>query len=621
MDPVRFGEGFELDPGAFVLRRSGEALKLERIPMEILLLLMERRGQLVTREQIVERVWGKGVHLDVDNSINGAIRKIRQVLHDDPEHPRFIRTITGRGYRFTGAVAPARPPAPVVAEVPVPPPVLPARLRSRVWIASGLGLLVVVAAGAIVMTRARGVPPPRVMVAVLPFDNLTGDAKQEYFSDGLTEEMITRLGERDPQYLGVIARGSVMHYKAAHAPLEQVARELGVQYLLEGGVQRDADEFRITAQLIRARDQTQVWSRQYDRRPADLLALQDEIAQTIANEIQSSVGRHGSPAPSDSPTAVPAFAAYDLYLRGEYALNKRTVPDLDTATRYFLAAVVKDPSYARAYAALADAYSLLAGYSAVPPAAMYTKARAAVLRALELDPLMPEAHTAFALIVQNSDLDWQTAEREFQRAIQLNPNYATAHHWYAEHLMWRGRFDEALRESERARQLDPLSLIIAADNGAILLYARQYDRAIAKCKSILELDPEFPRAHLIERAYVEKGMFAEALADVQQRRTALSAPVYWSELAYVYGRAGRAAEARAALRELQRSARQEPVQALFFAGAYAGLRDTGQTIAWLERAYAEHPSELTTLKVEPGWDFARGQPRFKRLLERAGLGN
>jgi TolB-like protein/DNA-binding winged helix-turn-helix (wHTH) protein/Flp pilus assembly protein TadD len=625
MDAVRFGEGFELDPGAYVLRRSGEALKLERIPMEILLLLTEHRGQLVTREQIVERVWGKGVHLDADNSINGAIRKIRQVLHDDPEHPHFIRTVTGRGYRFTAPVAPLHPPSSVTQSAPAPRPAPERRSRRRLWIASSLALLILVAAGGVVMTRGRNAPPQRVMVAVLPFDNLTGDVKQEYFSDGLTDAMITQLGERDPQYLGVIARASVMHYKTSRAPLEQIARELGVQYLLEGGVRRDANQFRITAQLIRARDQTQVWSRQYDRPPADLLTLQDEIAQAIANEIQSSLGgdgsRRGAPAASDASAATPAFAAYDLFLRGEYALNKRTVPDLKTAIRYFKAAVAKDTSYARAYAALANSYSLLAGYSALPPKAIYAKARAAGVKALALDSLLPEAHTAFALIVQNSGLDWQTAEREFRRAIELNPNYATAHHWYAEQLMWRGRFDEALRESERARQLDPLSLIIAADNGAILFYARQYDRAIAKWQSILELDPEFPRAHLIISAYIEKGMYVEALADVERRRPVLTAPVYWSELASIYGRAGRVAEARAALGKLLQSAGHQTVQASYLAGAYSGLRDTAQTITWLERAYAEHPSELVTLKVEPAWDFARGQLRFKRLLERTGLSN
>ena len=613
MTAVRFGDSFELDPAAYLLRRSGQTLRLERIPMEILLLLLEHRGELVTREQIVERVWGKDTFLDADNSINGAIRKIRQVLKDDPEHPRFIQTVTGRGYRF---VAPLR-------DIEAPATATARRAPARLWIAAGLVVLVVgAAAAAVVSLRPRSAPAAkRVMVAVLPFDNLTGDVRQEYFSDGLTEEMITQLGERDPEHLGVIARTSVMHYKNDRAPMDRIARELGVEYVLEGSVRRSRNDIRVTAQLIRAADQSPLWARQYDRTPADLLTLQGEIAQAIANEIQSSLGGDGGRGGAPAPTATPAFAAYDLYLRGAFLLNKRTVPDLHLAIRFFGAAIAKDTSYARAYAALANSYSLLGGYSALPPKAIYARARVAALRALQLDSLLPDAHTAFALIVQNSSMDWQTAEREFRRAIELNPNYATAHHWYAEQLMWRGRFDEALRESERARRLDPLSLIIAADNGAIWFYARQYDRAIAKWQSILEVDPEFPRAHLIISAYIEKGMYAEALADVERRRHVIAAPVYWSELASIYGRAGRVAEARAALGKLLESAGHQTVQASYIAGAYSALRDTAQTITWLERAYAEHPSEIVTLKVEPAWDFARGQPRFKRLLERIGLAN
>jgi len=614
---LQFGESFELDPGAYQLRRSGQTLKLERIPMEILLLLTQHRGQLVTREQIVERIWGKEVYLDVDNSINGAIRKIRQILKDDPEHPRFIQTVTGRGYRFIAALRDSvelRADAAAVS--------LRARSRSRVWIAAGLALLVLVAGGAVVLVRSRALPPERrVMVAVLPFDNLTGDARQEYFSDGLTEEMITQLGERDPEHLGVIARTSVMHYKGDRAPLDQIVRELGVQYVLEGSVRRDPNDIRITAQLIRVSDQSQVWARQYDRKAADLLTLQGEIARAITSEIESSLGRPTATLRSDSSQAAHAFAAYDLYLRGTYDLNKRRVPDLEAAVAYFEQATNADPQYARAYAALADAYVLLGGYSTRPPQDLYLKARAAAQRALDLDSSLAEAHTAFALIVQNSDLDWQTAEREFRRAIALNPNYATAHHWYAEHLMWRGRFAEALQESERARQLDPLSLIIAADNGFILYCARQYDRAIEKWRSVLAVDPDFPRAHLIQAAYMEKGMVAEARADFEHLRTKPSTPVYWAVVTSLQAGSGHPAEARAALAELLRAIRREPVAAVYVAGAYASIGDRDQAFAWLERAYAEHPSELISLKVEPGWDPLRGDPRFQRLLERVGLAN
>ncbi len=458
------------------------------------------------------------------------------------------------------------------------------------------------------------------MVAVLPFENLTGDTRQEYFSDGLTEEMITQLGERDPAHLGVIARTSVMHYKNARAPIDQIVRELGVQYVLEGSVRRDANHVRVTAQLIRATDQTQLWARQYDRPPADLLALQDEIAQAIATEIESSLGRPAVLARGDSVrSSAGVFEAYDLYLRGEYLLNTRKVADIEQAIRYFQEATAADSTYARAYAALANANTLLVGYSAHPPQTMIANARAAALRALQLDPALPEAHTAYALIVQNYDWDWTTADREFRRAIALNPNYATAHHWYAEHLMWLGRFDEALQESERARRLDPLSLIIAADNGAILYFARRYDAAIKKWRSVLQSDPDFPRAHVIILAYVEKQMFAAALADMESQRRLIEPPAYWAGVAYVLGRAGRTAEARAALDSLRRTAARHPIQAGAVAWAYVGIGDKTYTLDWLDSAYVQHSNDMTTLRVNPAFDLVRGEPRYQRLLERVGL--
>jgi TolB-like protein len=296
-----------------------------------------------------------------------------------------------------------------------------------------------------------------LMLAVLPFENLTGDASQDYFSDGMTEEMITELGGLNPEHLGVIARTSVMFYKHNPKPLEQVGRELGVQYVLEGSVRRSADQVRVTGQLIRVQDQTHLWARQYDRELKDLLKLQSEIAGEISQEIQTALGNHSAITPLSRPLLSPQeLEAHDLYLKGQYFWNKRTADGFERAITYFQQAIVKDPSYARAYAGLADSYALIGGYTGIEQPEFAANAKTAALRALQLDPGLPEAHTAFALVAQNYNLDWQTAEKEYQRAIALNPNYSTAHHWYAEHLAWRGRFDEALAESERARQLDPL---------------------------------------------------------------------------------------------------------------------------------------------------------------------
>ena len=609
----------ELDRLAYQLRRSGRALKLERIPLDILFLLAERPGRLVTREEITERIWGKGAYLDVDNSINGAVRKIRQVLKDDPEQPRFIQTVTGRGYRFVAPVlepgdASQEPAAAPRAPSPASPP-----SHRKAWLAVALVLPLLVAALVWSRGRTQEGRAGRVMLAVLPFQNLTGDESQEYFSDGLTEEMITQLGNRDPAGIGVIARASVMHFKRTLKPPERIGRELGVQYVLLGSVRRDASAVRVTAQLIRTRDHAQLWAHQYDRQLSGLLTLQDEIAREITDAIESSLGAR-APASRIAIGPAPAPDAYDLFLRGQYFLNKRTDADLATAAGYFERATGRDSSFARAWAALAAADVLGAVYTTRPPQELVARARAAALKALALNPSLPEAHAALALIVQNHDWDWQTSEREFRQAIALNPNYATAHHWYAEHLMWRGRFDEALQESERARQLDPLSLIIAADNGAILYFARRYDRAIDRLRSVRAVDPTMSRTQLLVAVYAEDGKFDQALAEEERWRPMVPAAVHWATLAYVYGRAGRAGEARHSIEELVRGSQREPVQARVFAWSYAGVRDTEQTVRWLEKAYAEHSGEMVSLKVNPGYDFLRGDPRFQRLVERVGLG-
>ena len=629
---IRLAEGYELDMAAYELRRSGDVLKLERIPMEILLFLIEQRGQLVTREEIANRIWGKDVNVDTDNSINGAIRKIRRVLRDDSDSPRFIQTITGRGYRFIAAVdmpaseLSAGPTVKAVSDVPESVPtaaVSKSRFRRwPVWLGVSVFLIAVTAIWFLRSSFSDRVRPSsgRLMLAVLPFENLTGDAAQEYFSDGMTEEMISQLGNLDAQHLGVIARTSVMHYKHSSEPLDQIGRELGVQYVLEGSIRRDSDRVRITAQLIQLKDQTHLWARQYDRELNHLLGLQGEIAHEVSAEIQSALWEHKPVTqPIQQPLSTQNYDAYDLYLKGQYFWNKRTGEGFERAIDYYQQAIAKDPNYARAYAGLADSYALLAPYGMASPNEDMPKARAAALRALELDKDLPEAHTALALIVQNYDYDWQTAGREFQRAIELNPNYATAHHWYAEHLMWRGHFDEALRESERARQLDPLSLIIATDNGAILLYSRQYDRALEKLRAVRELDPSFARvAGLTVRAYQQKGMFAEALGELEKARPPYSS---WtiSELAYIYGRTGQQAQAGLALAKLEQLDRRQPVDPIVFVGPYIGMDNKDQAFVWLNKAYAQHSNELTGLKVDPIYDPLRSDPLFQDLLRRVGL--
>lgn len=465
-------------------------------------------------------------------------------------------------------------------------------------------------------------PAARLMLAVLPFENLTGDAGQDYFSDGLTEEMIAQLGHMDPEHLGVIARTSVMHYKHGQEQLAQIGRELAVQYVLEGSVRRDSGKVRITAQLVQIKDQTPVWSREYDRELSGLLALQGEIAQEIADEIQSILGSGHKRIPADRKPAVSpnSYEAYDLYLRGRYFWNKRTEKDLQQAAEYFQQAIAKDPNYARAYAGLADTFALMSSWYYVKPNEFMPKARAAVLKALQIDDSLAEAHTSLALIAGNYDYDWQTAENEYRRAIQLDPQYATAHQWYAECLSFQGRFDHALAESERARQLDPLSLIIVTDQAAILYFSRQYDRAIEELRGVLAMEPNYERASFIlSYAYVEKGMFAEALAEITKWRDADGTPA-WEAQAYVYGRAGQRKQAWQALanwEQWNRTSRQPATATLLMAYVAAGKQD--EAVAWLQKAIQEHSPALTTLKVEPALDPLRGDPRFQDVLRRVGL--
>ena len=577
---LKIGEDATLDARAYELRRAGRTVKLERIPMELLLFLAEQRGRLVAREEIVERIWGKDVHLDADNSINSAIRKIRHALRDDPERPRVIQTVAGKGYRFIAPVVeipgPAQssgftPPSPTPlsappAPIPSPAPQLSIETdaKPRRWLlALAATTVLLVATGVFLAGQSRRAqasrPAGRLMLAVLPFQNLTGDPGQDYLSDGMTEEIIAQLGRVDPQRLGLIARTSVMTYKNTRKRLDEIARELSVQLVLEGTVRRDADRLRVSAQLIQAGDQTHLWARQYDREPGTLLALQSEIAREVVDEIRLTLGerrsRPDSP-PSPPPASAETDAAYDLYLRAQYFWNKRTIDGLKQAIDYCGQAIAADAGYAPAYAGLAKSYALLGGYSGESQIEFMAKARAAALRALELDPHLPDAHTALALVVQNYDWDWETAEQEFQRALELNSNSATAHHWYFEHLAFRGRFDEARTESERARQLDPLSLAIAVDTALIDYYSRRYDRAAAKLEAVLAMDPTFPRAHLVRNAYVELGRFDDALADIQADTAGAGSLWNSSCLAYVHGRAGRTAEAGREVARLLKRARR-----------------------------------------------------------------
>jgi TolB-like protein/DNA-binding winged helix-turn-helix (wHTH) protein/Tfp pilus assembly protein PilF len=644
----RFGP-YEAHSRTRELYKHGAKLKLRPQPVRLLNLLLSRPGEVVTREQLREALWSAETFVDFQHSLNTSVKELRAALNDSVAKPQYIQTLPRLGYRFIAPVEivdPAAASGIAVSQSVQTVHAARAGVQSAStsngssnsagdhsvprwsWALEGISLLLIVVVLFYSFShRSRAAlvqqTPGRVMVAVMPFQNLTGDAGEEYLSDGLTEEMIARLGGLDTEHLGVIARTSVMHYKHTSEPLDQIGRELGVQYLLEGSVRREGDNVRIAAQLIQMKDQTHIWSQQYDRERNSLLALEGEIAQHIAGEVlvtldtSKSIGLKSQPAQN---LTAEAYEAHDLYLRGRYFWNKRTPQALAQAAGYFQQAIAKDPSYAPAYAGLADAYSLMSSFDSAKPSEVMPKARAAALRALELDDNLAEAHASRALIAQNFDWDWTTAEREYRRAIQLNPNYATAHHWYAECLALQGRFEEASFEMARARQLDPLSLIMAADNGAILYFSRQYDPAIRQLQVVLEMERNFPRAHVLDYAYLQTGQFDLALKDIESWRQIDDTPLPLATLAVVYGRSGHNEEAKRIIAELEDRNRRGPADIAPALVAHMGLlEDKEQALAYLEKACEERATLLTALKVDPLYDPLRSDPRFQSILHKVGL--
>jgi TolB-like protein/DNA-binding winged helix-turn-helix (wHTH) protein/Tfp pilus assembly protein PilF len=632
-DRVYEFDEFILDPKKRVLRLRHERVPLTPKAFEMLLVMVQSKGLLMTKDELIKAVWADSF-LE-DSNLTQIVFVLRKALGETPDR-RYILTVQGQGYRFVADVneilgSPTADSGRADEGLPrAEPSEATDSYHSRVrrpWLLIGgaVGiLLIAVATG--YQRWSRGTQPQvsrdRVMLAVLPFQNLTGDPGQDYFSDGMTEEMISQLGNLDPQHLGVIARTSVMRYKSNQPPLEQIGRELGVQYVLEGSVRRDSDKVRFTAQLVQIKDQTHIWAQTYDRSLNNLLVLQGEIAQEISDEIQLTLGDHKKLTPSShlSSSSPGTYEAYDLYLKGRYFWNQRSIEGFHRAIGYFQLSIAKDPNYARAYAGLADSYTLLNSYSGAPQTELMPKARAAALKALELDESLAEAHTSLGLITENYDWDWPTAEKEYRRAIELNPNYATAHQWYAEYLTWLGRFDEAFRESEKARQLDPLSLIIAVDNGQILYYSRQYDRAIAKFRTVIEMDPDF-RNGLLLAPFEQKGMYAQALSDCERwrRRSSAVSPFNLAAIAYIYGRSGHHVQARHAMAKLEELNRRQPLDPAVISWGYLGMSDNNQALLWLEKAYAQHSNAMTTLKVESRYDPLRSDPRFQDLIRRVGL--
>ena len=624
-------DDFTLDQSRYRLHRGERLLRLEKLPMELLILLVQRGGELVSREEIAERLWGKDVFVDIDHSINTAVRKIRQVLKDDPEKPRFLETVVGKGYRFAAPVICRNGASVSQAEVPVAPvrageeTTLPSTESQRrsvpLWkVIGAVGVLAsLIVAGVWFRGRtAKSAARPAIKsIAVLPLKYLSGDPSQEYLADGMTEELIGRLSRIHD--LRVISRTSVMHYKDTQLSMPEIARTLRVDALVEGSVIKEGNRIRVHAQLIRGATDEHFWSETYDRELRDVLALESDVAQSIAGKVEVTVTgqeRERLAAVRSVPPEV-----YESYLKGRFALDKSNRrADVDESIRYFEQAIKIDPTFAPAYVGLADAYDRLATvFIGVRPWEMRPKVVEAAHKALELDSEVAEAYVPLA-DVQQQQWQWADAEAGYRRALELNPNDAAAHRGLAHWLLFQGRIDEALTWSRRARELDPLG-DSTTGMGWILFCARRYDEAIPELRSKLALRPDDALAlWVLGFVFVADNRPEEAIPALEKAVSVSDrSPGIMGVLVAAYAHAGRQTDALRLLAELKTRNQKGYVPAAAFITAYLGLGDYNEAFVWFERAYQEQSNILQFLKVHPFFDPVRDDPRFKDLVHRVGL--
>ena len=601
--PLRFGV-FELDVRAGELRKHGLRVRLQEQPLQILSILLERSGEVVTREELQRRLWPADTFVDFDHGLNKAINKIREALGDSASSPRFVETVARRGYRFIAEVraadaAPVRSPElPIrplaAAEAAESPDVKLApwhRLQPLAWKTSVIVLFVLTASLAAWALHFRDRPFAVIRsLAVLPLESLSSDASQDYFADGMTDELISDLGQLSA--LRVISRTSVMVYKRARKPLREIARELNVDAVVEGTVFRSGDQVRITAQLIEAASDKHLWSQSYEGEVRDTLALQSKVAKAIAEQVRINLNPQEQATLKSIKVVKPE--AYESYLKGRYFWNKRTADGLKVALAYFNQSIEEDPTFARAYSGLADTYALLGDweYAVMSPAEALPKAKAAAIKALELDSTLGEAHNSLAFSLDVFDWNLDSAGKEFRRAIELNPGYATAHQWYASHLIVLGRNAEAISEMRKAESLDPLSLIMGADLAEFLVISHSYDESIRESRKTIEMDPNFALAHnQLGQAYLQKHMLDDATAELLKAvQLSGNSPTCMANLARAYVASGRRSEAVALLNDLKRRSNSSYSHASEIAAVYTALADTDQAMSWLQRGYEERLS-------------------------------
>lgn len=644
----RFGV-FEVDPRAGEISKHGLKLRLRGRPFEMLVALLEHAGEVMTREELQARLWRADTTVDFDHGLNTSVNRLREILGDAAENPRFVETVPRRGYRFIAPVEVVAVPARVVSVLdvgPVAPAIAPPLEHSEPVVgaptvlragespaAAGpgfrarwlpwAGIATVVLAVLVSLLWLRGIraaatpPEGRVMVAVLPFQDLSGAADDSHFSDGITEEMIAQLGALRPNRIGVIARTTVMQYRQSSKDVMEIGRELGVDYVLEGSVRRADTQVRITAKLVQVSDQTQLWAGSFDATLSNVLALQRSVASSIADTLAGEVLRGPDRMAMRAPVG---FDAWEAYSRGRSFRERATVEDAYKGIAAFKKAIALDPKFALAYAGLADCYRLLAapGWEAERPSGLLEPAHAATAEALALAPDLAEAYAARGMIRFTGDWDLDGADADLRRAVAINPSLAQAHHYRSSVLTAAGRTDEAIRAAQRARELDPLSATVNATLGIRYYYAGRYAEAREQLRGVTDVSPQFGVSYwgLAVTAYAE-GHADEAVSSMR-RAVELSGPSSYMRawLGFFLGRAGHRADAEAVLASLERESQATYVSPFHFALVTLGLGRDEETISWLERAYDDGSGWMTFLRVQPEFAPLAGNPRFVKLVSR-----
>ena len=603
---------FEVDIRRGEVRQDGKPISLQEKPLQVLLALLENPGVLVSREELHGRLWPTDTFVGFDEGLNTAVRKLRHGLNDSVDTPQYIETVPKRGYRF---IAPVEF-APEAAQRTDPLERADHRRRRRAVLAAAVAILVTALVAGGLLLRTRKGSTSFSSIVVLPLEQLSGDASQEYFADGMTDAITTNLAKI--KSLRVISRTSATQFKGRHPSIRQIAEQLGVDVVVEGSVVRSGERVRITAQLIDAHHDRHLWAESFEGGLSDILMLQSTVAASIARQIGANLS------PTDharSDTLRPVNPeAYEEYLRGRFYWSKYTVDGWTNAIPHFQAAVASDPGYAAAHVGLADCYMLLAVYQELPPNDAMPRGIAAIERALALDPDLGEAHYSLAFARMAYDYDWAGAEKEFRLGLDLNPNYAIGRMWHSLYLTILGRHDEAIAELIRTRSLDPVSLIINTNLCRAYVYARKPDEAIAECKQTLELDPHFPLAYKwLASAYEIKGLHDSAFEAEQKARLAYNAPDFAEETAQAYRLGGRKAKLLLVLREALKEYKATDLDATGLAMLYAQLGQNDQAFAYLERAYSAREASMALINAEPSLDVLHSDARFQKLLQSMNL--